>query len=59
MESVVSFHNFLLWIITAISLFVLVLLVYALVRFSARANPEPSRTTHNTLVESPGPWCRS
>jgi cytochrome c oxidase subunit II len=51
MESVVSFHNFLLWIITAITLFVLVLLVYALVRFSAGANPEPSRTTHNTLVE--------
>jgi cytochrome c oxidase subunit II len=35
----------------AISLFVLVLLVYALVRFSARANPEPSRTTHNSVVE--------
>ena len=51
MESVVGFHNFLLWLIAAISLFVLVLLVYALVRFSARANPEPSRTTHNSAVE--------
>jgi cytochrome c oxidase subunit II len=51
MGVVVGFHNFLLWIITAISLFVLVLLVYALVRFSARANPTPSRTTHNSLVE--------
>jgi cytochrome c oxidase subunit II len=51
MDVVVSFHNFLLWIITAISLFVLVLLVYALVRYSARANPTPSRTTHNSLVE--------
>jgi cytochrome c oxidase subunit II len=51
MESVVNFHNFLLWIIAAISLFVLALLVYVLLRFSARANPEPSRTTHNSVVE--------
>ena len=51
MESIVGFHNFLLWIIAAISLFVLVLLGYALVRFSARANPLPSRTTHNSVVE--------
>ena len=51
METIVSFHNFLLWVIAAISLFVLVLLVYALVRFSAGANPEPSRTTHNSVVE--------
>ena len=51
MESVVGFHNFLLWLIGAISLFVLVLLVYVLVRYSSKANPEPSRTTHNTAVE--------
>ena len=51
METIVSFHNFLLWVIGAISLFVLVLLVYALVRFSAGSNPEPSRTTHNSVVE--------
>ena len=51
MESIVNFHNFLLWLIAAISLFVLALLVYALVRFSARAHPLPSRTTHNTVVE--------
>ena len=51
MESVVSFHNFLLVIITAITLFVLVLIAYALVRFSAGRNPEPSRTTHNTAIE--------
>lgn len=51
MESIVNFHNYLLWLIAAISLFVLALLVYALVRFSAGANPEPSRTTHNSVVE--------
>lgn len=51
MESIVNFHSYLLWLIAAISLFVLVLLVYALVRFSARSNPEPWRTTHNSVVE--------
>ena len=51
MESIVNFHNFLLWLIAAISLFVLALLVYALVRFSARAHPMPTRTTHNSVVE--------
>ncbi len=46
------FHNgLLLPIITIISLFVLALLVYVMVKFNAKANPVPSRTTHNTLVE--------
>ena len=40
-----------LWIVTAITIFVLALLVYIIVRFNARANPTPSRTTHNTLLE--------
>jgi len=45
-------HNwFLLPVITAISLFVLGLLLYVVVRYSRRANPEPSRTTHNTWIE--------
>jgi cytochrome c oxidase subunit 2 len=30
---------------------VLALLVYVMVRFNARANPVPSRTTHNTALE--------
>jgi len=51
MASINSFHNGLLWTITAISGFVLGLLVIVIVRFNARANPVPSRTTHNTLVE--------
>lgn len=51
MERINSFHNLLLYIITAISLFVLALMVYAMVRFRKSANPNPSRTTHNTLVE--------
>jgi cytochrome c oxidase subunit II len=51
MADVIRFHDFLLWIVTAIALFVLVLLVIVMVRFNARSNPTPSRTTHNTLIE--------
>ncbi len=51
MDDIVWFHDFLLWLITAIALFVLVLLVIVMVKFNAKANPTPSRTTHNTLLE--------
>jgi cytochrome c oxidase subunit II len=51
MDHITSFHNILLWIITIITLFVLALLVAIVVKFNARANPVPSRTTHNTLIE--------
>src|SRR5450756_410513 len=51
MENIIWFHNWLLWIITIITLFVLALLVTVVVKFNARANPVPSRTTHNTLIE--------
>ena len=51
MEYTTWFHNWLLVIITLISLFVLALLIIVIVRFNARANPNPSRTTHNTLLE--------
>jgi cytochrome c oxidase subunit II len=44
-------HNFLLVIITVITIFVLLLLVYTCVRFRAKANPIPSKTTHNVLIE--------
>jgi cytochrome c oxidase subunit II len=51
MDEIVSFHNELLWIISLITAFVLVLLVIIAVRFNARSNPTPSRTTHHTLLE--------
>jgi cytochrome c oxidase subunit II len=51
MDNIVWFHNFLLAIITVITLFVLALLVAVVIKFNARANPNPSRTTHNTLIE--------
>jgi cytochrome c oxidase subunit II len=51
MENITWFHNFLLWIISAIVLFVLVLLVLVVVKFNARSNPVASKTTHHTLIE--------
>ena len=51
MENITSFHNLLLVIITVITLFVLALLVIVVVKFNAKANPVPSRTTHHTLIE--------
>jgi len=51
MDDIIWFHDLLLWLITAIALFVLVLLVIVVVKFNARANPTPSRTTHNTTIE--------
>jgi cytochrome c oxidase subunit 2 len=51
MESIEHFHNWLLVIITVITLFVLALLITVVVKFNARANPTPSRTTHNALLE--------
>lgn len=51
-EEIQFFHNvILLPIIIGISLFVLALLIYVVVRFNERANPTPSRTTHNALLE--------
>ena len=51
MDNIIWFHDFLLYIISGIAGFVLVLLVVVMVRFNARSNPIPSRTTHNTLIE--------
>jgi cytochrome c oxidase subunit II len=51
MDNIRYFHNWLLAIITIITLFVLALLVTVMVKFNAKANPVPSRTTHNTLIE--------
>jgi cytochrome c oxidase subunit 2 len=51
MDNIIWFHDFLLYLITGIAGFVLVLLVVVMVRFNARTNPTPSRTTHNTLIE--------
>ncbi|HEY9012292.1 MAG TPA: cytochrome c oxidase subunit II [Devosia sp.] len=52
MDSIHSFHDgILLWTAILITLLVLALLVVVIVRFNAKANPTPSATTHNTLIE--------
>ena len=51
MEMIESFHMELFWIITAVSLFVLALLVWVVLKFRASANPVPSKVHHNTVLE--------
>ena len=51
MERMNDFHNFLLVIIFSIVGFVSGLLLIVIVRFNAKANPVPSKTSHNTLLE--------
>jgi cytochrome c oxidase subunit II len=51
MDNIVWFHNFLTVLITVITVFVLALLVIVVVKFNAKSNPVPSKTTHNTLIE--------
>jgi cytochrome c oxidase subunit 2 len=50
-ERVDGFHDELLIIITAITIFVMALLGYAMFRFSAKRHPVPTRTSHNPLIE--------
>ena len=51
MQKVISLHDGILIAMTAITLFVLFLLFYVSWRFSAKRNPNPSTTTHNTVIE--------
>lgn len=46
-----QFHNILMVIITVITLFVAGLLAYCMFKFNERANPTPSKTAHNTVIE--------
>ncbi|PLX36047.1 MAG: cytochrome c oxidase subunit II [Hyphomicrobiales bacterium] len=51
MERITSFHSYLFWVCVLITLFVTGLLAWCIFRFNEKANPEPSKTTHNTLLE--------
>jgi len=52
MDDIVHLHDrILLPIIVAISVFVLFLLLYSVIRFRASKNPVPSKTSHNTFIE--------
>lgn len=51
-HQMVWFHNdLLLPLIVSITIFVMLLLFYVMLRFNAKANPNPSKVTHNTLLE--------
>ena len=51
MEETIALHDLLMWIITGITIFVTVILLYIFVKFNAKANPVASKTTHNTMLE--------
>ncbi len=51
MQQLIDFHDFVFWIVTAITIFVFLLLAYVCVRFSAKNNKKPSTTTHHSLLE--------
>jgi len=51
MESINTLHNYVLILITLITLFILALLIFVAVRFNAKSNPNPSQVTHNTVIE--------
>ncbi len=50
-EHIQFLYTFVLWIIAAITVFVLFLLVYVIVRFNKRANPVPAQFSHNVMIE--------
>ena len=50
-EFAYGLHVGLIWVMAIISAFVLFLLLYVVVRFRKSANPVPSKTSHNTLIE--------
>ena len=50
-ETATDLHNFLLVVITLISLFVLALLLYVCWRYKEKPNRVPSKTSHNTIIE--------
>lgn len=51
MSETVAFHDFLMWIISAITIFVTLVMIYIFVKFNAKSNPVASKTTHNTFLE--------
>lgn len=51
MDELIKVHNIVFIIICLIVAFVTILMGYIMIRFREKANPVPSRTSHNTLIE--------
>src|SRR5665213_3324381 len=50
MRDIIGLHNFVLYIVTVICIFVAGLLGWIAIRYNAKSNPTPSATTHNTIL---------
>ena len=50
-DRIIELHNLVLLIITVITLFVGGLIVWVMIRYNAQRNPQPSQTSHNTILE--------
>jgi cytochrome c oxidase subunit 2 len=46
-----ALESMVMWIVTAITIFVCLLMLYVIVRYNAKRNPVPSKFTHNTPIE--------
>ena len=51
MEQITWFEHYTLWFIVPVTILVMVLLFWVMFRFRESANPVPSKTSHNTLIE--------
>jgi cytochrome c oxidase subunit 2 len=51
MEEARWFNHYTLWFVVPITLLVLVLILIVVVKFRKSANPVPSKTSHNTVIE--------
>ncbi len=50
-HDIVWFHNIVLWLMVAVTVFVMLLLLYVMIKFNDKANPTPSHFHHNTTLE--------
>ncbi len=50
-ERIHEFHHMMMYIITAITIFVLALLIWVVLRYNKWANPVPQQFSHNVLIE--------
>jgi cytochrome c oxidase subunit 2 len=50
-QMVHDFHDSVLVIITAITIFVMLLMIWVMIRYNRRANPKPRQFSHNTAIE--------
>ena len=52
MQNIFDLHNFVLIMMTAITIFVLLLIIYVVIKFRKSANPKPSKRSHNAVLET-------